>query len=471
MKESNDIFTSNILAAKRDLLKYWYLIAISLVIAIGFAMVYIKFSAKTYKVGSSILLRIEKNQNFGGGSDDILKAFDFMIQDKSFQNEIHFIQSLPLIREVVDDMNMRVSYYIQEDKIPTRFKFSRKNLYKDSPIIVIPNEDHPQPINIDFHLRIVNDEHFIISASGEGVSLMDYSNGQIVRSVPNYQIDGAHRFGNLIETDNSSFTIVLNSNFNPENFRGKDLFFRFNHLNHLASYFKGSLSVNAKGIESTMAEISFTTENYRLGTDFLSTLIEKYIEHNAEEANIMANKTIEHIDRQLVDVSDDLSSSEQQLQNIRSSQNIMNIEEKAQNIYNQLSESRNRRDETQRRLNHLEQLNDHFIQYKDSSRILAPSSLGLTDPLLNNLIQELTTLNSEKQRIISQDQIRNPRLQTINISIETLKNAIEDNLGFTLNTTRRELNTLNSKINELNTEFANYQVHKESFSALKGGLT
>ncbi len=454
MKDSNDLFTSNILAAKRDLVKYWYLIAISLIIAVGVAVVYIKFSAKTFRIGSSILLRIEKNQNFGGGSDDILKAFDFMIQDKSFHNEIHFIQSLPLIREVVDDMGLRTSYYIQEDKIPKNFTFSRKNIYKDSPFIVIPNEDHLQPVNIEFHLKIINDEYYLLYASEENVSLMDFRNEHIVTTVANYHIDGAFRFGNLIETDNSSFSIVLNSNFNPENYIGKDLFFRFNHLGHLATYFKNSLSVNAQGIESTMAELVFTAENYMLGVDFLNALIERYIEHNAEEANFMANKTIEHIDRQLINVTDDLTLSEQQLQTIRSDHSIMNIEEKAQNIYNQLNASRNQRDETQRRLNHLQQLNDHFNQYKDSSRILAPSSLGLTDPLLNNLIQELTTLNSEKQRIISQDQIRNPRLQTIDISIGTLKNAIEDNLSFTINTARRELNSINEKINELNAEFA-----------------
>lgn len=454
MKNSNDIFTSNILAAKRDLFKYWYLIAISLVIAIGIALAYIKFSARTYRVGSSILLKIDKNQNYGGGSDDILKAFDFMIQDKTFQNEIYFIQSLPLVREVVNEMDLRVSYFMQEEGIPKRFTFSRKNIYKDSPFIVIPNEGHLQPVNLDYHLKIIDDERFLISATGEEISLMDFSREQIVTSVANYNLNGAYKFGSPIETENSSFTVVLNSNFNPADFIGKDLFFRFNHLNHLASYFKNSLSVSAQGIESTMAEITFNTENHRLGTDFLNVLTSKYIENNIDEANLMANKTIEHIDRQLVDVSGDLNVSEQQLQNIRSNHSIMNIDEKAENIHNQLNESRNLRDEAQRRLNHLEQLNDHFIQYKDSSRILAPSSLGLTDPLLNNLIQELTTLNSEKQRIISQDQIKSPRLQTIDISIETLKNAIEDNLSFTINTARREISNLNEKINELNSEFA-----------------
>ncbi len=453
MKDSDDILKNNLIAVSKDLLKYWYIIAICLFMAIAAGMFYLKYSAKTYRVSSSILLRVEKGQNFGRGSDDILRAFDFMIQDKSFQNEIYFIQSLPLIREVVDDMDMRVSYFIQEGGVPKRFKFSRRTLYKDSPFIVIPNEEHLQPVNLEFHLRIIDNETFHLFAESEEAGLFDIKNERTV-AYSEYLIDGAFRFGNQIKTGGSSFTILLSSGFDSEKHVGRDLFFRFNNLNQLASSFKGALSIDARGMESTMAELYYKGGNVNMGITFLNKLIDKYIEKNIEEANYMANRTIEHIDRQLVDVSDDLSLSERQLQNLKSTQSVMNIEEKAQNVYNQLHASRNMRDEAQRRLNHLQQLNDHFIQYKDSSTILAPSSLGLPDPLLNNLIQELTVLNSEKQRIISQDQLRNPRLQTIDISIETLKNAISDNLTFTISTTQKEIDDLNEKINELNREFS-----------------
>ena len=453
MRNSDDILKNNMIAVMKDLLKYWHLIAACLVIAIISGSFYLKYSAKTYKASSSILLRIERAQNFGRGSDDILRAFDFMIQDKSFQNEIYFIQSLPLIKEVVDDMDLRVSYLMQQGGIPKRFTFSRQTLYRDSPFIVIPNEDHLQPINMEFHLKILDEEKFHLSAEAENVALMDLKSERTITH-SDYSIDGTYRFGSQIDNNNSSFSIVLSSSFIPEEHLDKDLFFRINNLNQVAASFKGALSIDARGIESTMAELSFKSGNINIATTFLNKLIDAYIDANIEEANYMANRTIEHIDRQLVDVSDDLSLSEQQLQNLKSAQSVMNIEEKAQNVYNELHASRNLRDEAQRRLNYLQQLNDHFVQYKDSSAILAPSSLGLPDPLLNNLIQELTTLNSEKQRIISQDQLRNPRLQTIDISIETLKNAISDNLTFTISTTKREIDDLNAKINELNREFS-----------------
>jgi tyrosine-protein kinase Etk/Wzc len=453
MKESQDILTANLLSALRDLIKYWYLLAISLIIAVSIALLYLKFAAPTFKVQASVLLHIENRNNMAVRSDDILQAFNFMVQDKSFTNEITFLQSLPLIQEAVRDMELRVSYLLQEDKIPKELTFSLRDIYKTSPFIVIPDENHVQPLNILFYINILDEEKYVISGISESASLLNLQNEQVVANNIDMSLNGIYKFGDMIESNYFKFTILLNSNFNPDVYTGKDLFFHFNNLNWIASGFKGSLNVESSALESTIAQLILTTDNVQKGVDFLNSLINTYVERNLEEANFLANKTIEYIDNQLVNISDSLGMSEQQLQTLRSSYSVMNIDEKAQNIYGQLQTMQNQRDESQRRLNYLQQMNEYFLINKDSSKLLAPSALGLNDPLLNNLIQELTTLNTEKQRIISQDQLKNPRLQTIDISIENLKKVIAENLSFSITTTRRELDILIERINDLNTDF------------------
>ncbi len=454
MKNSDDLLTKNLNQLFKDLMKYWYLIAFSLAIVLAGALFYLKYSAKTYRVSSSVLLNLEGGQNAGGGGNDILRAFDIVIQDKKLQNEIYFMQSLPLIKEVVDELDLRTFYYTQEEMMPASFKFSYQNIYKSSPFMVLPTDNHVQPAELYFHVRIIDEEKFHISAASEETIIMNFSNEQIVRDRVNFSLEGIYYFGELIENDLASFTILLNSNFNPDVHSSKDKFFKFNNLNWLAASFKGALSIEAQAMESSLAELTFNTPNVTLGLEFLNALIAKYIDHNLEEANFLANKTIEHIDRQLVDVTDELTRSEQQLQSIRSDHSLMNVEERAQNVYQQLENFRRLRDETRRRLNHLNQLNQYFVEYKDSTRILAPSALGLTDPLFNKLIGDLTALNIEKQRFLSQDQTRNPRLQTIDITINNLKTAITDNINTSLNTARRELNELDSRIYTLDRELA-----------------
>ncbi len=454
MKESKDILAINLTSAFRDLIKYWYILAVCGALMIAVAYIYLKYSNKTYRVKSAIVLKTDQKNNVGRSNNDILQAFDFMIQDKNFRNELFYLQSLPLISDVVTDMGLRVYYYLQDDIIPKHFSFGKQNIYKNSPIIVISDQGNSQPVNLYFHIDILNENRFFISAKGENVDLYNYESNKVVGRANEFKISGIFDFGATVSNEHASFRVLLNSNYRAENYSGKNLFFRFNNPRLIVWDFKNGLEVEGQGTESTLAHANLKTENTLLGLDFLDKLIETYIAQNFEEANLLANKTIEHIERQLGDISEELSLSERQMQNLRLSRNVMDIDEKSSNIYAQLQNFEDRRTQVQRRLNHLKQMEDYFTQFKDSTGILAPSALGLNDQVLNGLISELTVLNSEKQRMISQDQRRNPRLATVNIRIDNLKEVISENISFSINTTQSELAELNGRIAELNREFA-----------------
>jgi capsular exopolysaccharide synthesis family protein len=455
MKENSNNLNSHLLAMFRDLIKNWYWIAISLFITVGVAMVYLKFSAKKYKIASSVLLKIDETNRYGGGgSDDIVEVSSIINQKKNFQNELHTFNSTPLIREVVEEMDLRTSYFLQEDKIPRQLTFSLKEMYKASPFLVIANEDHIQPINVLFYIIIEDQDNFKIYAKNEETSIISFQNDNLIyNSIPFY-LYGTYKFGQQVENEYCSFKVLLNSNYNPEMFQGKDLFFMFNDFASLTAKFRASLDVESSSLESTMVDLIFKSPNVNMGTEFLSSLINKYIEKNLDEKNFLANQTIGYIDNQLSSISDSLGITERQLQSLRSTASVMNIDEKAGNIYNQIRGLEENRRESQRQLSYLEQLDEYFLSNKDSSALLAPSSMGLNDDLLDNLIRELTTLNSEKQEIISNRQLRNPRLKTLNASIENLKNVIAENIKFSINTTRSELRELNRKITSLNAEFS-----------------
>jgi len=453
MSESQKMLEINLHSVQKSLLKYWYFIAGSVFLALVLSFFYLKFSSVTYNVGASILMRIDQGQS-ANTSPDFLRAFDLNMTNRSFQNEIFFIQSNELVREVVYSLDVRTFYYLQPGNIPSRLSWGLQNLYNSSPIMVVPQEGSPQPVNLLFRVDIIDDENYRIEGAGENVSLLSFEDERTVGTVGQFNLKGNYRFGDLITHEHATFRVLLNSNYDPAVLAGKNLFFRFNNLNQLARRFKSSLRVEPQSLQSTMVNLQFRTDNTQLGADFLNRLIETYIQRNMDEANLLANQTIEHIERQLENISDDLTTSESQLQTLRASRSVMSVEDKSRRIHDQLQSNQSRRDEVQRRLNHLMQMDEYFRLYNESDKILVPSSMGLDDNVLNNLIQELTALNSEKQRIISQDQLLNPRLTTLDISIENLKNVIAENITFSLSTARSELNELNSRIEGLNREFS-----------------
>jgi capsular exopolysaccharide synthesis family protein len=436
-----------------DLLKYWYLVVISVAILVGGSVFYIKFAARSYKITSSVLLNVERSNAFGANSDDMMRVYDLIEKDKNLQNEIYFFQSTPLIRSVVEDMDLQVSYFLQEDKIPKEMEFSMKDLYLSAPFIVIPNKQHLQPVNTYLYINIINEESYKISGFSKDAMIVDFRDESVVVPATPFSINGTFRFGEEVGNSFTSFRILLNSNYKAEEYQGKDLFFLFNTIDALTGKFKRSLTVESSAIDATMIEMSINSSNRQKGMDFLNGLINKYIEYNLEEKNYLATKTIEHLDFQLADISQSLGSSEEELQNIRRSSSVMNVDEKAGNLYNQLQEAESERDEIERRRSSLQQMSDYFNSNRESDDFLAPSAMGIDDPLLSNLIQELTNLTTERQEFINNNQLRSPRLRTIETTIGNLKMAILENLQYSIATTESELREVNRRISQLDREY------------------
>ncbi len=245
-------------------------------------------------------------------------------------------------------MNLRTNYYIQEDKIPKELKFSLKDIYKSSPFQVIPSEEHIQPVSALIYIKILDSEHFAISAEYPETILVDFLTNEIVSCASPFKLGGTYRFGEKIENENCSFKVLLNSNFISELYEGKDLFFEFNDYSILTAQFRGNLTVIPSSLESTMIELDYKSPNVDKGLDFLTKLISKYIDKNLQEKNFLANQTIGYIDNQLSSVTDSLGATERQLQTMRSNASVMNIDEKAGNIYQQIQALENTRDETER---------------------------------------------------------------------------------------------------------------------------
>jgi len=439
-----------------DILKHWMLFAVTLTSGIVIAGLYLKFASEKFQVSSTIVLNLnEKNQQRQTSSGvDVIELESLMNDNKSFQNELFVLGSTPLIQEVVDKMDVLVSYYIQEDNIPKEIEFTLTDIYKNSPFIVLPDNQHIQPINTLIYISIVNDNEFQINCQSNEAELFDLATRSRITQDATISLRGKFRFGEDIVSDHYSFKLLLNSNYKKELYDGKDLFFTINNKYELAEIFKSGLEVKQNSLESTLVSVNLGTDNVTKGIDFLNNLISTYIEKNLAVKNFLATQTIEYIDNQLSSLSDSLGNSERQLQFLRSNASVMNIDEKAGNIYSQLATLTNQRNEIERRMSYLIQMDSYFGNNKDSAKILAPNALGLNDPLLNNLITELTALNAEKSDIISKNQLLNPRLQTINVSIENLKDVITEHIRFSIVSTEGELNEATKRIDELNVEFA-----------------
>ena len=441
---------------KRILFKVWdhrFLFIISLIIVLLITCLYILLAAEKYDVGATILIKTETNNSYTN-PNDLLNVYDILNPSINLQNELNIIQSSPIIKEVLKELGLFVSYYTKMGNVPKGFSFSHIDIYKECPFFIVYNEDHVQPTGALFYVKILNDKQFLLSADKKEVSLYNLDNEKFYGKINNFSINGKYKFGEQIQNDNLSFKLLLNNSYIPEKSRKKDYFFQFNDISQLVPSFKSSLKVESSVLEATIATITLKGNNIQKSIDFINGIISKYIEKNLEKKNYLAMNTIQYIDNQLSTITDTLIQTEQQLQNFQRNYNIMDVNEKSQRLYIQLEQLERDKDNTNRRLNLLQQMKAYFESNDDASSIIIPSSMGIDDPLLNNMIQELMTFNSEKEQIIQSDQLRNPRLQILNTSIGNLKQSISENIDFSISTTTRELQLINNQIRKINSDFA-----------------
>ena len=139
-KETSNLDTKILI---REFSKYWYLFVIFISFSFLIAILYIKLAAESYNIESKIIINIERSFR-SVNQQEFLEGFELINPVKNFGNEIQIMQSVPMIKEVLKDMNLAVTYYSKYNKIPDAFKFTYVDIYKETPFIVIINEYHVQ---------------------------------------------------------------------------------------------------------------------------------------------------------------------------------------------------------------------------------------------------------------------------------------------------------------------------------------
>lgn len=431
-------------------LKYRAFFLISVIIALLISAAQNELTTPVYQVQSSILFPERKTQPADMAA--FLYGSQFYIESVDFNNEILVLQSSSLVQEVIVGHDFTVSYFIKEDGFPNSLFFDLNEMYNDTPFRVLFDNKHPQPVNATFNIIILNEHDFFIKAKAEDVLIYDYENNRVTNRIPDFDLSGFYVFGEEIKNSNYSFQIVLNPNYNREYHREREMFFEFHSTGELVATFIGSLQVEPQELNSTIAQLNLRGNNIEKSADFLNSLMEKYMKRNLDKKNYQALTTIGNIDAQLSNITDSLANTEMTLQNFRRDFQVMDISEKSNRLLHQLQLFEEEKTELEKKSRLYRQLQEYFEDNLDTYELLSPSSMGIEDQNLNNLIIELISLNSELKTLIQSSRERSPRFQTLTMQVNNLKGTIIENINYLINTSRIQLEDINGRISQLQNE-------------------
>lgn len=428
--------------------KYFYIAC--LVLFVTTAFLFNKYSFKIYEVKASIG-PVQNDASSLLSSNDLFLGLKSLQSNRNIENGINNLMSFPTVSSAITSMNLEIGYFMEKNKL---FR-QTSELYMKSPFTVNMDKSHIQPIDTKFYVLILNDSTFRLTASQNKVTLYNYLDNQIVSENMVLKIDTICRFNETIRNKNFKFSVSLQKEFHLKKIISEDLFyFSFYHLDFLTEEYLKKLKVESLSPKTPIIILKFRGQNIAKIVNFLNKYINAILEENLAKKNKIALSTIKFIDEQISEISDSLVSSESKLRNYRSANQVMDLSFQGKSISDKLSQIETERANLQIQQRYYNYIINNFKTTNDMSGVSPPSSMNVSDPIMNQLITDLQALYSQRSGILSNNREKNLFIAQIENKIKTQKQAIIENVTNNLNTLSLSLNALNYRYDKLSNEIS-----------------
>ena len=399
--------------------QYRWLFLSSVIICLLVTFFYHRYTVPVYNVKASILIDEEENMS---ETAELIYGTDLLSSNKSLYNEIAILKSFPFIYRTIKALDRRVTYF-KEGRVEDG------ELYTDVPFLVRIDSIHysPQNEDIPFYVTMLDDQRFLLEASwGEQVA--------IEKELPFEQpflINGTN--------------LTLHRKQLPERVGGR-FYFVINDFEKLARTYKNSLSIYPYSKESSVIDISLETSVPQKEIDFLNELTHQYTIVSLEDKNQSTSQSLSFIDEQLAKTFDTLQVIEKTLENFKSSSGFSQTSGMLDRSFDKISELESEKAVLLVNDKYYQAIQQYLEENRSLNELVAPSSLGVQDVLLNSLISQLATLQIEKNTFLIEGSAKNPYLKEIEGKINNTKATLQESLQNMIASNQLSLSQINRRI-------------------------
>jgi len=181
--------------------------------------------------------------------------------------------------------------------------------------------------------------------------------------------------------------------------------------------------------------------------------MEVYLDNELGEKTRVASATVDFIDAQISGVADSLDYTSTNLQNYRANNRTYNIGTEGNTIFTQLSELERNLSQEKYKREYYRKLQEYLVR-EEYGEILVPSGLGIDDPILNSLIENLIALQAERSRYMATQTDASPTVMEVSRKIKDLNASIKEVLTNVTENVDFVIRDLEGRISRIETEFS-----------------
>ena len=422
-------------------LSYWYLFLIFGFLAVVGGFLFNRYADRVYQVSSTIYI---KEQKMGMDAAAMMTGMNFRNRG-NVDNEIDVLRSRMLAEKTLKKLDFDVSYF-------AKGRIATVEQYGDNPFTVEIDYSEPQMVGVVYNVTLLDDGRFKLSAESKDAAIYDFANDMFVGRKENIDISGVYSFGDTIRNGNNVFRIILNKHYNYDRDSKTKLMFRLNDLNSQIKMMS-NMSVATTSKESTILLVTLKGSNPRKITTYLNQLCSEFVLRDLESKNRVSENTIMFIDNELVGIQENLNKAEVDLQNFQQGNDFMNLSTQAEDLFNYLKEQERRRAELELNLKYYNDLKEYVTEnLNEPDKLIAPSAMGIQEPLLNSLVSKLVELSSKKSIQLITSTEKNPIVVTIDQQISQTKQTLLENINNMINNTKLTLKEIDGNISNLDVQ-------------------
>ncbi|MDF4201834.1 polysaccharide biosynthesis tyrosine autokinase [Maribacter sp. SA7] len=400
-------------------LPFWPLFLALSVMGLIVAQFYIWNTVPKFESTGALIVNDEKK---GVDQSQLIESFNVFESKKIVENEIEVIKSKDVVEDVVNTLGLY-------SKIYTSGFFRDKVYFEDAPIKIILMDPSDVKLNVDIDEVefSVDYEQGLVFIDGGGVPFDTWvSNpfgGSVLKFLPNgyqkYHIDKVFKF------QISPPRVIVNQ--------------------MVANLYVGAASKSA-----TVVRIEYSDPIPERGNAIVNQLIESYKKATVTSQNSLASNTLSFIDERMEVVGKDLQEVEKDLEKYRSKEGVINLGEQG-NLYLQNVGDYDRQiGEIDLQLSVLNKI-ERYVISKNNNAGIVPSTLGVNDPILGQLLQKLYDAEIEYGELSKTTAENNPLLTVVKNRIENIRPSILENVRSqksNLLASKSSLSTNSGKYNE-----------------------
>ncbi|MCR6722478.1 MAG: polysaccharide biosynthesis tyrosine autokinase [Chitinophagaceae bacterium] len=366
---------------------------LSVAIALLAAFMYLRYADRSYSSVGSMQIKSAQGNQRSDKVEDLLSGGN---RSQNIQSEIEVISSRPLMKRVVQRLNLQFS-------ITAVGRVRDQNVYGQAPFEILVYELKDSTKSFTLNVKFIDDNKFRLNNSEQSFA-----------------------FGDLLTNRFGVFVIKQLS----EPAVGQEYRVQWRPLESVARSYASAIKVQPKGSGTGILTVSMEANNPRLAADIINSLMVQYDSLTVEQKNHSIDQRIAFIDGRLHQLKGETDSLQEISLGFRDKNNVIDAQTQTGNSFAIINEADRRIMQEEIKMGLVDYITDYLKQKANQfTQVVVPSALGLEDIVLNDLISGYNRAQLERKSLLESNiPPGNPAVREIESLIEQQRQSVLENL-------------------------------------------